>query len=143
MNAIDNILTQTVKVEEVQFLDEFDGIVTVVTTKGSLLSAYFWGDTFQKGEQANVQFSALDYPVSWDAIFSENKEQKLALETASKECVYYAYGRILSLNPIVVDFGDIKLSIGDWTHDERVIGEYIYWKIDRLDLTRLRTTAAL
>jgi hypothetical protein len=140
MDTTEKILPQIVQVKEVEFTDKFEGSVTVVTIRGNLVSAYFWGDTFQEGEQVQVEFSALDYPISWEAIFSENREQKLGLEPASEKCAYYAYGKILSLNPIIADFGDIKLSIGEWTHDERVIGEYIYWKIDRLDVSRLRTT---
>ncbi len=132
------MLTQTVKVKEVEFTDEFDGIVTVTTISGRLVSAYFWGDNFQRDEEVEIEFDALDYPVSWEATFSENKEQKLLLEPAPEKCAYYAYGKILALNPIMANFGDIKLSIGDWTHDERVIGEYIYWKIDRLDIRRTR-----
>lgn len=140
MNALDKILTQVVKVKNVEFSDQLDGVVTVVANNGNLVTANFWGDTFRDGEQVEVEFSALDYPASWEAIFSENRERKLCLDPASEKCVYYAYGKILSLSPIVADFGDIKLSIGDWTHDEQIIGEYIYWKIDRLDIRSIRTT---
>lgn len=140
MDTIDKIQIQTVKVKEVEFTDELDGVVTVVTISGNLVSAYFWGDNFQQDEQVEIEFSSLDYPVSWEAIFSENKEHKLFLKPAPEKCAYYAYGKILSLSPIIADFGDIKLSIGDWTHDERAIGEYIYWKIDRLDVKRLLKT---
>lgn len=133
------MLTQTVKVKEVEFTDEFAGVVTVTTISGSLVSAYFWGDNFQRDEEIEIEFDALDYPISWEAIFSENKEQKLVLEPAPETCAYYAYGKILTLSPIIADFGDLKLSIGDWTHDERVVGEYIYWKIDRLDIRRIST----
>lgn len=131
------MLTQKIKVKEVEFTDEFDGIVTVQTVKGGVVSAYFWGDIFKKDEDVEIEFDTLDYRISWEAIFSENKEQKLFLEPASEKCAYYAYGKILRISPIIADFGDIKLSIGDWTHDERVIGEYIYWKIDRLDVKRI------
>ncbi len=133
------MLTQTAKVREVEFTDEFDGIVTVTTVGGGSVSAYFWGDNFQKDEEVEIEFNALDYPVSWEVVFSENKGQKLVLEATPEKCAYHGYGKILALSPLIADFGDIKLSIGDWTHDERVIGEYIYWKIDRLDIRRIST----
>ena len=140
MDTTNKILIQTVKVKKVEFTDELDGILNVVTINDNLVSAYFWGDNFLQDEEVDIEFSSLDYPVSWEAIFSENKEHDLVLKPATENCAYYAYGKILSLSPIIADFGDIKLSIGDWTHDERVIGEYIYWKIDRLDIKRLGRT---
>lgn len=113
-----------------------EGIVTVKTERGRLLDAFSYGQDFSIGEQLEVEFSSLHYDLQWEVIFTENQEQKLALEQAAEPASYYCYGRILSINPIIADFGDLKINLGDWTNDERVMGEYIYWKIDRLDVIK-------
>jgi hypothetical protein len=140
MNTLDTTLTESIIVNRVEFIESMEGSVTFQTQNGSILSAFFFQEKFTVGEHALVQFGSLDYPLEWTAIFSENKEGRQKLEPALEYCSYYAYGKIIALNPIVADFGDLKLSIGDWTHDEKVIGEFIYWKIRRLDITRLRPT---
>lgn len=140
MDTFETSLIQKVTVTKVDYTDELEGTVTIITASGKQVSAFFWGDKFNANEEAEVEFDALDYPLSWEVIFSENKEHKLGLEQASEEGSYYAYGQIVSINPIIADFGDIRLALGEWTHDERVIGEYIYWKIERLDIRRAHTT---
>ncbi len=40
MDTTDKIINQTVQVKEVQFTDELDGVATVVTTNGNLVSAF-------------------------------------------------------------------------------------------------------
>ena len=83
---------------------------------------------------ALIKFSSLDKKLNWENVFSENKNQRKILEKTNKECSFVAYGQILSINPVTVDFGDITMELGDWTNDNRVIGEYIYWEIDRLEV---------
>lgn len=36
------------------------------------------------------------------------------------------YGEIVSVRPMVVNFGDFKFDIGDFTFDQRCIGEFIH-----------------
>lgn len=136
MERTDIIEPQIVTVKNVNLTDPFEGVLTFTTQSGSLISAFFWGDTFSNEECFEAEFSALNYPFEWEMIFSENKEQKTCLEKGPEQCSYYAYGIIKSLNPIIADFGDIKLELGEWTHDNRVIGEFIYWKIERLEIRR-------
>ena len=46
------------------------------------------------------------------------------------------YGLIKSINPVVLDFGEFEIDKGDWINDSNLVGRYIYWKIDRLDIIR-------
>lgn len=95
------------------------------------------GFGFTVGEKVEVEFSSLDDDLKWDQIFQGNKEKKKALVAINNNWEYEAYGQIIKINPIIADFGDIELELGNWTHDEKVIGEYIYWKIERLDIDRV------
>jgi hypothetical protein len=53
------------------------------------------------------------------------------------EWSYYGYGEIKLIDPITADFGDIQLELGNWTNDRKVVGEYIYWTIERLDIRKI------
>ena len=68
-----------------------------------------------------------------EAIFSGNvlKEKKVI---KGKNWDYEGYGQILSISPVIIDFGDFELNVGNWINDHRVIGEYVFWKIERLDI---------
>jgi|SRR5690606_17694856 len=98
--------------------------------------AFFYGEDYESRKDYEVEFDHLEIPLEWDIIFNENKdkEQKL-VKIDNSEWGYYGYGIIKSINPIIADFGDIQLDIGNWTNDSNVIGEFIYWKIDRLDIS--------
>lgn len=125
-----------IKILKVDYTDQNEGIVNFMTIAKNEYRAYFWADQFKEGEETEVTFDHLDFPLEWDIIFNENKDQQLRLVKASDDAAYLGYGRIKSVNPIIADFGDLKLDIGNWTQDERVIGEYIYWKIERLEVKR-------
>ncbi len=81
------------------------------------------------------EFSAVfDDDIEWDVIFSENKERKKALIRIADTWQYQAYGQITSINPIVVDFGVIEIEVDLSGSDPRLVGEYVYFRIDRLSL---------
>ena len=101
---------------------------------------FFWGEKLEEQKKYLIEFSSIDYSLEWSVIFSENKEKIKCLILDNKNCSYLAYGQIISIKPTIVDFGDIKMGIGLSTNDERVIGEYIYWKIDRLDILTKSST---
>ena len=135
MDTIQNeILYNQLTVSRIELTDKYEGTVTLVTQTNKNFTAFFWGQTFELNKTYKIKFDCLDYPLKWETIFSENKAQKKMLESQNEFCSYLAYGKIISINPVVADFGDIKMEIGDWTHDENVIGEFIYFKIDRLDI---------
>ncbi len=128
------ILYNKLTVSKIELTDNYEGAVTLETQTNIKFTAFFWGQTFELNKTYKIKFGCLDYPLKWETIFSENKTKKQTLETQNEFCSYEAYGNIISINPIVADFGDIKMDIGDWTHDQKVIGEFIYFKIDRLDI---------
>ncbi len=70
---------------------------------------------------------------SWEEKFEKNKDRKKCL-IKTGNWSYEGYGQIVSINPVIADFGDMKLELGEFTHDNRVIGEFIYEKIARLDV---------
>jgi hypothetical protein len=137
-----DLLQNKLKVVRLNLTDLYEGTVTFETITGKNFDAFFWGQTFKEDDTYLIKFSSLDYNLKWEIIFSENKSQSKSLEKENGYCSYQAYGQILSINPVVVDFGYIKMEIGNWTNDNRVIGDYIYWKIDRLDVSEVRNLAA-
>jgi hypothetical protein len=72
------------------------------------------------------------YP--WEMMFNgnPNKEKKLV---RNGDWTYNAYGQITSICPVVADFGLFTLELGNFTTDQRCVGEWIVEKIDRLILT--------
>jgi hypothetical protein len=128
------ILYNHLTVSKIELTDSNDGTVTLTTQTNKDFTAFSSGQTFELNITYKIKFACLDYPLEWKTIFSENKAQKKTLESQNEFCSYLAYGKIISINPVVADFGDIKIEIGDWTHDDKIIGEFIYFKIDRLDI---------
>ena len=129
-------------IHEVQIIsidktDEYEGTVQFAI-HGNEYKAFFYGEDFLSGESVKVEFDQLDYPLEWDVIFNENKNKEFRFEKAEdSDCSYYGYGKITAINPVTADFGDIQLGIGNWTNDPKVIGEFIYWKIERLDISKV------
>lgn len=119
-------------------MDEYEGTVQF-EINGNDYKAFFYGEEYESGQNIEVEFDHLESPLKWDAIFNENKENELRLEKSKdSEWSYYGYGKIKSIDPVIADFGDIQLELGNWTNDPKVIGEYIYWTIDRLDISNIK-----
>ncbi|SEQ08438.1 hypothetical protein [Flavobacterium urocaniciphilum] len=127
------------KVEKIELFDSNEGEITFTNQNGKQIEAFFWGEKFEIEKRYLVEFSSLDYPLDWSVIFSENKQNLKSLIPENRLCSYLAYGQIKSINPTIVDFGDIVMEINLPTNDEKVIGEYIYWKIDRLDILNIKS----
>lgn len=86
----------------------------------------------REGTEINADISHIgDTP--WEERFSRNQERKQCL-IKTGEWSYDGYGKIISINPVIADFGNINLDLGKFTHDNRVIGEFVYEKIIRLDI---------
>ncbi len=115
--------------------DSLEGTVTFKGRNGGYVDAFSYGQDFSKGEIVDVDLTSIDFFLKWEVRFSENKNKEKLL-VKIKDWEYEGYGQIRAINPVVVDFGDIELEIGYWTNDVRVIAEYIYWKIDRLDIRK-------
>ena len=128
------------KVDKIDLYDSLEGKITFKTLDEKYIEAFFWREKFELKKNYLIEFSSIDYSLDWSIIFSENKEKIKCLLLDNENCSYLAYGQIISINPTIVDFGDIKMEIDLSTNDERVIGEYIYWKIDRLDILTKSST---
>ena len=137
MNTSDTSLVEQIKVTGVAFTDIFEGVVTFTTNTLKEISACFWGYKFKKEDVVTIQFYSVGRQHEWEVTFSKNKEEKLELVQSNETTAYDAYGKIISINPVIADFGDLKLNIGNWTNDDKVIGEFIYWKIHRLEAKKI------
>ncbi len=103
-------------------------------------SSFYWAFcspcNFAKGSISNIEIDFLeDEEMSYETFFTYNinKEMKIVPFDNSRTS-YYCYGRIISVNPIVIDCGDIQLDYGEFTSDKKVVGEYVYFVIARLDI---------
>jgi hypothetical protein len=114
-----------------------EGTVTFKGKNGGIIDAFSYGEDFATGAVVDVDFTSIDYDLKWDVHFSENKNKNKFL-VKIKNWEYEGYGQIKSIKPVIIDFGDIELNTGDWINDEKVIEEFIYWKIDRLDIYKIK-----
>lgn len=113
-----------------------EGTVSFETEQGITLEAFSYGEEFEEGEEVDVEIDSLDYDLDWEIIFKENPQKLKKLVKSSDRWSYYGYGEILSIDPVKIDFGSIILETGSWTNDNSLVGEYVYWKIDRLDISK-------
>ena len=126
-----------VEIKEIDWIDQ-DGQEADVCFK--LGDSTFWAFChpcrFEKGATVDLDLTFLESEdISFDTFFSynTNKEMKI-LPFDDDRTSYYCYGRILSVNPVVIDCGDIQFDYGEFTSDERVVGEFVYFVITRLNL---------
>lgn len=99
--------------------------------KYSALGLYF---DVHIGSEVEVEFDVWPDEIGWEEMFQRNIKKEKGLIPVG-EYSYEAYGQIVSINPIIADFGDVKLQLWEFSHDERIIGEFIYFKINRLDVS--------
>ena len=85
------------------------------------------------GQEFDVNLSTeLDDSWSWEDMFSANSDQKIGLEPL-KGYSYLAFGRILSIDPVRIDCGLFVEERAIYTHDTRIIGDFVGFKITVLD----------
>lgn len=101
---------------------------------GHLYEAFCWECDLIKGETRFVTLDHLSLGLEWMTVFKENSRSEKKLIKGSKSFNYFGYGQIEQIHPVIADFGDFKLELGNWTNDKGVIGEFIYWAIERLDI---------
>ena len=84
------------------------------------------------GTEFEFEFNTvLDENESWESTFSGNPDSKFGLENLAG-WRYRAYGRIISINPVVVDCGLLAVEDVIQTNDPRVIGESVAFTIEVL-----------
>ena len=96
----------------------------------------FSSESLESGDIVNLEiFSGLeDEAEEWDSIFNSNPDKLKELQHQSG-WVYRAYGKIISIKPVIVDIGlfETEAPIQIQTNDINVIGSYIAFTIQRLD----------
>ena len=117
------------------FLDKenFEGTVSFRGKKGGIIHAFSYGIEFKKGQKIELELDFIGKELEWDTIFSENPEKEIKVEWKGG-WEYETYGKIMNINPVLIDFGEFELNTGNWTNDKKIIGEYVFWKIERLDI---------
>lgn len=116
--------------------DPPEGTVTFKGKNGGLIGAFSYGHDFPVGKEIEVDLTSLNGDIEFETIFSGNPNKEKKLVKVS-DWEYEGYGQITGINPVTIDFGDFELEAGEWVNDNRVIGEFIYWKIERLDIWKL------
>lgn len=116
--------------------DSYEGTVTFEGKNGDSVRAFSHGTEFIVGAEIDVEIESLFDDVSWDVTFSGNSNKEIKL-VRKGDWSYEAYGKVLSINPVVIDFGEFELNTGNWTNDSKVVGEFVYWKIERLDILKI------
>lgn len=129
----------TVSIKQIDWLDKENPEAEVLfEIEGKQLWAFCHPCNFREGEITEVSFSFIEEVVSESAFWDENKEKKRDIvPSENNRCSYYCYAQLINIHPVIIDFGVMTLSFGDWVNDERTIGNYVYFVISRLDISRL------
>lgn len=93
----------------------------------------FGGSSMVPGQRIEIELEACVWdPGEWDEVFRSNPERKKALVWL-EGWHYRALGQIVAVNPVVCDCGLIQVDGPISTHDPRCVGEFVGFKIQRLD----------
>ena len=85
------------------------------------------------GAELEVEFSAVvDESWSWEQMFSANPDRRIGLEPLGGHS-YLALGRITSVDPVRVDCGILMEERAIHTHDLRVVGQFVGFRVEVLD----------
>ena len=97
----------------------------------------FEGKDLYIGDEIDVEISAglYDENESWETIFNGNPQKEKKIEPLGG-WRYRVFGVVCSVSPVLVDAGQMQLEIPVTTHDEKVIGEFIAFRVERLDASR-------
>jgi len=88
------------------------------------------------GELIGVAFTyvTVEGP-SWRQATGGNPGEKKQLDPLGGWS-YTGYGQVVSVMPVVIDFGLLKMADPNWTTDEGLVGCYVKVPIDRLEICR-------
>jgi hypothetical protein len=126
-------ITEIIKTDWFLDKEHFEGTVSFRGKKGGIIQAFSYGTEFKTGQKIELELDFIGKELEWNAIFSENPEREIKVEWKGG-WEYEAYGKIMNINPVLIDFGEFELNTGNWTNDKKIIGEYVFWKIERLDI---------
>ena len=72
---------------------------------------------------------------SWAEAVRGNPAKKRTLEPLGRWS-YVGYGQVMSIMPVVIDFGLVVMEDANWTTDEKLVAKFVRIAIDRLEITR-------
>ncbi|MBO7507178.1 MAG: hypothetical protein J6T67_07330 [Paludibacteraceae bacterium] len=126
-----------VRIKKIDWLDK-DGREAEVCFEAGL--GQYWAFchpcTLREGEEKHVDLDFLYSEETWEEMFSNNRDEEMKMTPSLHDRTRYkCYGRIIQINPVMVDCGDIRFDLGEMTHDDKVIGAWIYFTISRLDIS--------
>ncbi|WP_027003192.1 hypothetical protein [Hugenholtzia roseola] len=105
---------------------------------GAVFWAFCHPCNFKENEIAEVYFDFLEDEVSELIFWTENKNCKVELiQSENNRCRYYCYGQLKSINPVTVNCGLINFYFKDWISNSSVIGNYVYFVIERFDIQKV------
>ncbi|WP_051560522.1 hypothetical protein [Clostridium beijerinckii] len=126
-----------VKIIDMEWLsEEANEAIVSFQINNKVYKAFGCPVNFEVGNFYKVEFDFIEgVDVQWDVMFSENKDKiKDLIIKLNGIWSYSAYGQILTVNPIMVDCGIGKFDLGYISRDERLVGEYIFFNISRLNI---------
>lgn len=97
----------------------------------------FEGEDLCPGDEIDVEISVglYDDNESWETIFNGNPQKEKKIERLGG-WRYRVFGVVCAVSPVLVDAGQMQLEVPVTTHDEKVIGEFIAFRVERLDASR-------
>jgi hypothetical protein len=130
----DDIEVKIVKMEWLS--EEANEAIVTFEINNKVYRAFGFPVDFEAGILYKVEFDFLEgIDISWEVMFSENKDKvKDLIIKPNSTWSYSAYGQIVSINLVIVDCGIAEFNLGYFSRDERLVGEYIFFDIARLDI---------
>lgn len=90
------------------------------------------------GVMKNVEFRYVTMAgFSWPQAVRGNPDRKKDIAPV-RRWSYVGYGQVLSVMPVVIDFGLLRMEDANWTTDEGLVGQYVRVPIDRLEIVPSR-----
>ena len=110
-----------------------EGTVTILSALGGQIEAFSYNEEFTVNEEVHIELCSLDQGINWKAQIA--KEKEISLKYAG-DWSYAGYGKVVSVHPVILDFGEFQIDSGDWSNDQALLGEIIFLKIDKLDIIK-------
>lgn len=74
-----------------------------------------------------------DEGLDWNEAVLNNRYKKISFDHVDGWS-YYGFGRVLSVMPVVMDFGLFSLSDPEWSTDSGLVGLYVAVPVSRLEI---------
>ena len=109
-----------------------EAILNIEGREYCVRDGFSWSIDRTGGEFEVSLSTELDDSWTWEDIFAANPDQRIGLEPLEGYS-YLVFGRIQSIDPVRIDCGLLVEERAIYTHDARVIGNFVGFKIIVLD----------